>query len=81
MFCFRLNVFVSKITNLPLSLGTEGQGPKNYPIYTQYIYDVFLLTYLSIFALAAAVVLVVVVVVDFPLFGASKDLIRDSQRL
>ena len=81
MFCFRLNVFVSKITNLPLSLGTEGQGPKNYPIYTQYIYDVFLLTYLSIFALAAAAVVVVVVVVDFPLFGASKDLIRDSQRL
>ena len=81
MFCFRLNVFVSKITNLPLSLGTEGQGPKNYPIYTQYIYDVFLLTYLSIFAFAAAVVVVVVVVVDFPLFGASKDLIRDSQRL
>ena len=37
------------------------------------------MTYLSIFV--AAVVVAVVVFVDFPLLGASKDLIRDSQRL
>ena len=39
--------------------------------YTQYIYDGFLKIYLFIFAAVA----------DFPLSGASKDLIRNSQRL
>ena len=42
---------------------------------------VFLMTYISIFVDVAVVVVVVVAVVDFPLFSASKDFIRDSQRL
>ena len=45
---------------------------------------VFLMTYISIFvavAVVAVAVVVVVAVVDFPLFSASKDFIRDSQRL
>ena len=73
LFCFRLNIFASKIKNLPISLGTEGQRP-------QILICVFLMTYISIF-FAVAVVVVVVAVVDFPLFSASKDFIRDSQRL
>ena len=42
----------------------------------------FLVIYLSIFGVVVAIVVIVVVVVVvavFPLFGASKDLIRDSQ--
>ena len=44
----------------------------------------FLVIYLSIFGVVVAIVVIVVVVVvvvvaAFPLFGASKDLIRDSQ--
>ena len=39
------------------------------------------MTYLSIFVAVVVVAFVVVVDIDFPLFGASKDLIRDSQRL
>ena len=75
LFCFRLNIFASKIRNLPISLGTEGQRP-------QILIYVFLMTYISIFvAVAVVVVVVVVAVVDFPLFSASKDFIRDSQRL
>ena len=76
MFCFRLKFFASKIRNLPLSLGTESQRP-------QILIYVFLMTYISIFVAVAVVVVVVVVVavVDFPLFSASKHLIRDSQRL
>ena len=77
LFCFRLNIFASKIKNLPISLGTEGQRP-------QILICVFLMTYISIFFAVAVVVVVVVVVVavvDFPLFSASKDFIRDSQRL
>ena len=75
MFCFRLNIFASKIKSLPISLGTEGQRP-------QILICVFLMTYISIFfAVAVVVVVVVVAVVDFPLFSASKDFIRDSQRL
>ena len=75
MFCFRLKFFASKIRNLPLSLGTESQRP-------QILIYVFLMTYISIFvAVAVVVVVVVVAVVDFPLFSASKHLIRDSQRL
>ena len=75
LFCFRLNIFASKIKNLPISLGTEGQRP-------QILICVFLMTYISIFfAVAVVVVVVVVAVVDFPLFSASKDFIRDSQRL
>ena len=73
LFCFRLNIFASKIKNLPISLGTEGQRP-------QILICVFLMTYISIF-FPVAVVVVVVAVVDFPLFSASKDFIRDSQRL
>ena len=73
LFCFRLNIFASKIKNLPISLGTEGQRP-------QILICVFLMTYISIF-FAVAVVVVVVAVVDFPLFSASKDFIRDPQRL
>ena len=74
LFCFRLNIFASKIRNLPISLGTEGQRP-------QILIYVFLMTYISIFVDVAVVVVVVVAVVDFPLFSASKDFIRDSQRL
>ena len=75
LFCFRLNIFASKIKNLPISLGTEGQRP-------QILICVFLMTYISIFfPVAVVVVVVVVAVVDFPLFSASKDFIRDSQRL
>ena len=75
LFCFRLNIFASKIKNLPISLGTEGQRP-------QILICVFLMTYISIFfAVAVVVVVVVVAVVDFPLFSASNDFIRDSQRL
>ena len=75
LFCFRLNIFASKIKNLPISLGTEGQRP-------QILICVFLMTYISIFfAVAVVVVVVVVAVVDFPLFSASKDFIRDPQRL
>ena len=42
----------------------------------------FSVIYLSIFGVVVAIVVIVVVVVVvavFPLFGASKDLIRDSQ--
>ena len=49
--------------------------------YTQYFYDVFfsdLLIYF--FAVFIVVIVIIVVVTAFPLFGASKDLIRDSQR-
>ena len=70
LFCFRLNIFASKIRNLPISLGTEGQRP-------QILIYIFLMTYISIFVAVA----VVVAVVDFPLFSASKEFIRDSQRL
>ena len=70
LFCFRLNIFASKIRNLPISLGTEGQRP-------QILIYIFLMIYISIFVSVA----VVVAVVDFPLFSASKEFIRDSQRL
>ena len=46
----------------------------NLDIATKHIYDVyFLMIYFSIFVAVDAVV--------FPLYGASKDLIRDSRRL
>ena len=45
----------------------------DFDILNKYIYDAFLMIYLSIFVVAIAVV--------FSLFGASKYLIRDSQRL
>ena len=54
-FCFRLNIFASKIKNLPISLGTEGQRP-------QILICVFLMTYISIFFAVAVVVVVVAAV-------------------
>ena len=54
-FVFRLNVFISKASNLLLSLGTEEtRGFEPYPtrqISNKCIYDVFLMIYLSILLL------------------------------
>ena len=65
-FCFRLNIFTQKISNL-LSLGTEDWGPwiLIFPINISMM--PFLMIYLSIFA----------VIVVFQLFRASNDSIRD----
>ena len=73
-FVFRLNIFTIKVSNLLLPLGAEGAGGfESYPtseIPNKYIYDVFLITYFSIF-----------VAVVFSFFDTSKELIGDSQRL
>ena len=73
-FAFRLNIFTSEVSNLLLHFGAEwAWGFESYPpseIPNKYIYDAFLIIYLSIlFAVA------------FSLFGTPKELIRDSQRL
>ena len=54
-FVFKLNIFTSKILNLLLPLGAEGAGAfESYPtseIPNKYIYDTFLMIYLSILLL------------------------------
>ena len=57
-YCFRLNIFTSKISNLLLPLGVEeaegAGGRESYPtsdIPYKYIYDAFLMIYLSILML------------------------------
>ena len=73
-FVFRLNICTSKVLNLLLPLGAKGAG--GFESYTiseipnKYIYDAFLMIYLSILLL-----------LFFSLFGTSKELIGDSQRL
>ena len=58
-FCFRLNIFTIKISNLLLPLLGQLTGAVNLDISNKYIYDVsFSMIYLSIFV--AAVVLFVV---------------------
>ena len=55
IFCFRLNIFTSKILNLLLPLGTEEAGGcesyQTIEIRSKYIYDAFLMIYLSILLL------------------------------
>ena len=52
VYCFRLNIFTSKILNLLLTLRAKGAvGRESYPINdipNKYIYDAFLMIYLSI---------------------------------
>ena len=73
-FVFRLNIFTSKVSNLLLPLGGEGTWSfESYPtseIPNKYIYDAFLMIYLSILLL-----------LFFAPFGTSKELIGDLQRL
>ena len=51
IYCFRLNIFTSKILDLLLPLGVEGtEGRESYPpsdITDKYIYDAFLMICLS----------------------------------
>ena len=74
-FVFRLNICTSKVLNLLLPLGAKGAG--GFQSYTtsilrnKYIYDAFLIIYLSILLLLLL----------FSLFGTSKELIEDPQRL
>ena len=68
--CLGLNIFTSKISNLLLPLWTKGQGPQTG--YTHYIYDAFLVIYLSIFV----VVVFIVVFVVFFTFWCFKGLNR-----
>ena len=74
VYCFRLNIFTIKISNLLLHLRAERVGGcKSYAtnyIPSKHIYDYFLMIYLSILLL-----------LFFPLFATSKELIRDSRRL
>ena len=67
VYCFRLNVFTSKISNLLLPCGLKGLEAVNLTqpinISTMLFNDLF-----------------IYFVVVFPLFGTSKELIRDSQR-
>ena len=55
VYCFRLSIFRSKISDLLLSLGTEGAGGcKSYSsndITNKYIYDALLIICLSILLL------------------------------
>ena len=53
-------------------MGPKAGGRESW--YTQYIYDVFLMMYLSIF------VAVVVAIVVSPIFGTLKVLIRDLHK-
>ena len=73
-FVFRLNICTSKVLHLLLPLGAKGaRGFESYTtseIPNKYIYDVFLMIYVSILWL-----------LFFSLLGTSKELIRDSQRL
>ena len=72
VYCFRINIFTSKISNLLLPLIAEGVVAVNHTqpmIYPIDISETFLMIYLSIF------------VAVFLLFGTSKELVRDSQRL
>ena len=73
-FVFRLNICKSKVLNLLLPLGAEGAGGSEScttsEIPNKHIYDAFLMIYLS-----------VVLLLFFSLFGTSKELIGDSQRL
>ena len=74
LFVFRLSTFTSKVSNLLLPFGAEGTGGfESYPtseISNKYFYDTFLMTNLPILLLFF-----------FSLFGPSKELIGDSQRL
>ena len=73
-FVLRLNICISKVLNLLLPLGVKGaRGFESYTtseIPSKYIYDAFLMIYLSILML-----------LFFYLFVTSKELIGDSQRL
>ena len=76
-FCFLFLDWIfcaSKVLDLVLPLGAKGaRGFESYTtseIPNKYIYDAFLMIYLSILLLLL-----------FSLFGTSKELIRDSQRL
>ena len=55
VYCFRLNIFTSKISYLLLPLGAEGAGSREFfqpnDITNKYIYDAFLMIYLSILLL------------------------------
>ena len=68
---FRPNIFTSKTSNLLLLLGSEGFGAcESYPtseVSNKYIHDAFL-RFIYIFCF-------------FLLFGTSKELFRDLQRL
>ena len=74
VYCFRLNTFTNKISDLLLPLGTERAGGReSYPpndIGNKYIYDAFFNDLFIYF-----------VIVVFPFFGTSEVLIRDSQKL
>ena len=71
LFVFRLNICKSKVLNLLIPLGAKGAGGfESYitsEIFNKYA---FLMIYLSILLL-----------LFFSLFGTSKELIGDSQRL
>ena len=72
VFCFRLNIFTSKISNLLLSLGDKrAEGTRSSECYAQsiiYSINISKITFNDLF--------VYFVVVVFPLFGASIDLIN-----
>ena len=61
-FCFRPNIFTSKVSNLLLSLGAEGSGCyESYltsDIPNEYTHDAFLMIYLSILLLLFFLLLV-----------------------
>ena len=71
VFCFRLNMFISKISNLLLPFGAEGASCYTQPMI--YPLNISMMFFNDLFIYFAVVV--------FPLFGASKGLIRDLQTL
>ena len=72
-FVFRLNIFTSKISNLLLPLGSKRPGSLNLTQPVRYPINISMMLFydLSICFVVAA----------FSLFGTSKVLIGDSQRL
>ena len=78
LICFlsKTKNFASKISSLPLPLQTEGLGFQIL-MHTIYLWW-FLMIYLSPFFVFFLLLLFVISVVDFPLFCASEDLIRNS---
>ena len=65
-FCFRLDIFTNKISNLLLPLGATAQ---NLDVPNQYRINTFMMLFNDLFIYFG---------VAFPLFGASNDLIKDS---
>ena len=70
-FCFRLNIFTSKVSNLLLSLEAEDAGVREYTQPIIYPMNISMMMF-NLFCCFCFLI--------FP-FGASKDLIRDSQGL